>query len=179
MNEQKLKELALDGIFWSMAHDNVGIYPKSVIGGDNPYEKRSERMEGWNEAGTALLDHYAALEQWHASIPDEFRELVTDLLLEKKIEISVREKECALYVNCSDTFYWGCSDAEEITFNELAELKECWSLSTHGGELWCARKRGMRPQTASYKECYPKTEWPLFDACGPERTDPDGRGSRE
>jgi len=30
------------------AATNVGIYPKSVVGGNKPYEKRTEYMEGWN-----------------------------------------------------------------------------------------------------------------------------------
>jgi len=179
MEEHKLKRLALDGIFWKMAHDNVGIYPMAVTGGPTAYEKRTERMEGWNDAGTALLENAASLDRWYTSVPDEFRDLVTELLLDERIELSVRGKECTLYVNCSDTFFWGCYDNEEITFEELAALKECWSLSGTGGDLWCARKRGMRPQAACYREVYPIEEWPLFDACGPERTDPDGRGSRE
>lgn len=30
--------------------ENMGIYPKSVVGGDNPYEERSPYQNGWNDA---------------------------------------------------------------------------------------------------------------------------------
>jgi hypothetical protein len=40
--------------------------------------------------------------------------------------------------------------------------------SRRGAELFCARVRKMRPQGAWYAYC-PEAEWPLFDACGPER----------
>lgn len=41
--------LALD------AATDVGVYPAAVIGGDNPYDKRTEYMEGWNAATTEAL----------------------------------------------------------------------------------------------------------------------------
>lgn len=51
----KRLRLALD------AATDIGIYPKSVIGGDRPYEKRSDYMEGWNAAQLASLE--AIIEQ--------------------------------------------------------------------------------------------------------------------
>lgn len=88
---------------------------------------------------------------------------------------------------CSDTFWWGCADAEEITdeniglfiktVDECQALKSaghlhygekyCWSTS-YCDELFAARVRKMRPQGASY-ELYPSCLWPLFNECGPER----------
>lgn len=51
--------------------------------------------------------------------------------------------------NCSDTFEWGTADAETITPDDIPDLKEAIALArTLGDELWCARKRGMRPQGA-------------------------------
>ena len=44
-------------------------------------------------------------------------------------------------------------------------FKDC---EDHGGELFCARIRKMRPQGACYAY-YDKKDWHLFDACGPER----------
>ena len=41
--------LALD------AATDVGVYPAAVIGGDNPYDKRTEYMEGWNAASMEAL----------------------------------------------------------------------------------------------------------------------------
>lgn len=82
------------------------------------------------------------------------------------------------FANCSDLFYWATADAEEIlpedlplleqTLEELIEIDERHLLA----ELFCARKRGMRPQGACYRGMYgfrnPEVRT-LFDACGPER----------
>lgn len=37
------------------AATDVGLYPHSVVGGDKPYEKRTEYMEGWNDSRMATL----------------------------------------------------------------------------------------------------------------------------
>src|SRR5205814_9658982 len=74
-------------------------------------------------------------------------------------------------VNCNDTFFWGCADAEEITPENIATFEQAVAdLLAHGhlaGELFAARVRKQRPQGASYDECYPRETWRLFDACGP------------
>jgi hypothetical protein len=85
------------------------------------------------------------------------------------------------YVTCSDFFFWGCADAENITSQEDVDLfelaiKDVRSLLSlnevctyeYATELYCAKKRKMRPQGACY-EFIPKHLWSLFDACGPER----------
>ena len=76
------------------------------------------------------------------------------------------------FVNCNDLFYWGSADCEKFTAADLpamaqaiADAGDLWGL-----ELWCCRKRGMRPQ----RPAYPNREaemgvCKLFDACGPER----------
>lgn len=42
------------------AATDVGVYPAAVIGGEKPYEKRTEYMEGWNDATRAALREAAA-----------------------------------------------------------------------------------------------------------------------
>lgn len=91
------------------------------------------------------------------------------------------------FANCNDEFYWACADAEEITSvadvvgirQAIMDVRLATGGKIHhdsvGVELWVARKRGMRPQQPSYRECYPQETWPLFDACGPER-DPKSEG---
>lgn len=37
---------------------DVGVYCLKVVGGPAPYEKRSEWMEGWNEAITHVIARY-------------------------------------------------------------------------------------------------------------------------
>lgn len=119
-----------------------------------------------------VYEEVERVQAWLAALPANVRADVEDLIIHDHISLN----NDRLYVNCSDTFYWGCSDCERIEFSELQALKECYALSPEfGGELWVARKRGMRPQTASYEECYPESQWSLFDAAGPERDDPDGK----
>jgi hypothetical protein len=74
-----------------------------------------------------------------------------------------------IFVNCNDLFFWGCSDAETITIDNIGIFEQAYKDSIdHGGLLFCCRVRGMRPQGAYYKYL-DDAEKPLFDACGPER----------
>lgn len=172
---RELRERALDGIAWELAHDNVGIYPAAIKGGPNAYEKRTERMEGHNECVTVFTQNYSKISDWIEQIPAEHKTLVEDMLIAEKIKISCN-KEVSFWVDCSDLFFWACADGEDIGLSEFTDLAECYKLSPrYGGWLWCAKKRGMRPQTACYPYI-PKEQWHLFDAAGPERDDPDGRG---
>lgn len=79
-----------------------------------------------------------------------------------------------MYVLCSDVFFWGSADMEEITpenlpllhetREELHKINQDMQLDT----LFCARVRKIRPQGALYKYLDEDT-WHLFDDCGPER----------
>ena len=87
-------------------------------------------------------------------------------------------------VDCSDTFYWGTADGEDIAEADLPDLHRAVAdaRGCPGGEdlwasLWCARRRGMRPMAAFYRQVLgdpPDSELPgtlavLFDAAGPAR----------
>jgi len=90
-----------------------------------------------------------------------------------------------LFANCSDTFWWGTADVEEITPERLPVLERAYAdliaisdLATEElAELYAARVRGLRPQGAAYPKAAPDSpHWDevqqiiaLFDACGPER----------
>lgn len=37
------------------AATDIGIYPVKVVGGDAPYEQRTEFMEGWNAAASESM----------------------------------------------------------------------------------------------------------------------------
>jgi len=88
------------------------------------------------------------------------------------------------YVDCSDTFHWGTADSEEITEADLSQLRRaqadaccCPDRNYLWPTLWCARKRGMRPMRAFYREVLVAspdsgargTMVALFDAAGPVR----------
>lgn len=87
---------------------------------------------------------------------------------------------------CSDTFYWGCADAEDIELpGDLESLRlavaDCKAVENFDGAreehvfvdwvtLWCCRKRGMRPMNAWLKKhANHSTELALFEAAGPPR----------
>jgi len=88
------------------------------------------------------------------------------------------------WVLCNDVFWWAAADAEQVTLEDVPELRQaiedvrtllepeksphyCIESYETGCELWCARKRKMRPQ----QPAYPKDDRlrALFDACGPVR----------
>jgi hypothetical protein len=85
----------------------------------------------------------------------------------------------AFFMMCSDTFAWGCADAEEIALEDLPMLRQCLDDLKAAGdysevwlaELYCARKRGMRPMNrwmeAYWAELGSARE--LIEAAGPER----------
>lgn len=81
-----------------------------------------------------------------------------------------------IWIQCSDTFGWGCADAEDLTLENLPileqSIRDCEAVDPVLGrmiacDLFVARVRGIRPQGAAYPKN--KELWPLFDACGPER----------
>jgi hypothetical protein len=86
--------------------------------------------------------------------------------------------DAQVLINCSDMFFWGCADSEPIEADDVALLQSCFNdlkaldpqqaWYVHTGDLYCARKRQMRPQGAQYKHFNPIV-WPLFNACGPHR----------
>lgn len=168
-----LRSKALSGLAWRIAHENIGIYAKAVHG-DGGYEQRTERMEGWNECAMAHSKHASTVKKWLKQLPDDCRGIVEDLLLDSLLDLSIRDDTIELEVNCSDLFFWGCSDCEPIEIAELTSLNSAIgdakaAGAEHGGELlWVARKREMRPQGAYYAHVAPELG-KLFDACGPYR----------
>ena len=82
------------------------------------------------------------------------------------------------FINCNDLFWWGTADAEDVTPDNISlladSLADCERVlpesgPIYAGELFACRVRRMRPQGCAYPRH--KELWPLFDACGPERTD--------
>ena len=170
-SETDLKRIAVRSVLLEAADDSLGIYPQAVLGGDNPYEKRTEWMEGWNAAVTARTGAMVKIEQWHKDVPEKFRPVVDDMLIDGRIQVVCSDGAVRMYVDCSDLFFWACADAEEISFDELNDLSEYVSISPgFGGLMWCAKKRGMRPQKPYYK-LFSKAESEILDGFGPERDD--------
>lgn len=93
----------------------------------------------------------------------------------------------AFFVNCSDVFWWGTGDMEEITPDNIEQLEQAitdvhavaWRHGHLAPDLFVARLRQQRPQGAWYQQIR-KYQAPdsketierilaLFDECGPER----------
>lgn len=167
---EQLRERALEFLALDAASDTMGIYPKAVTGGDKPYEKRTEWMEGWKAYDAKLTKTMCAIQRWLDGLPKEHKTPIEDHLLAGNLNLSVHDDECKLWVNCSDLFYWATADSEEFAIDDLPSLNRALEESPkHGTLLWCCRKRGMRPQRPYYKY-FSEEEKPLFDAAGPERT---------
>lgn len=168
---------------YHLAHENMGIYPQYTVDEKGVRTERTEWQNGWNAFSLKEIKTVCEINDWFKALSEEHQELIEELIIADKLEISYRgegnedvPQGVSLWINCSDTFFWASADGEGISREELPELLECYKLSPqYGGDLWCARKRQMRPQTACY-EIYPKEEWCLFDAAGEPRTDTDGIG---
>lgn len=90
--------------------------------------------------------------------------------------------DVTFYMVCSDTFAWGCADAEQIEPGDVELLRQTIAdlkTAVPAGEIWtgilfCARKRGMRPMNRWLKrererEDMTDAVYNLFCATGPER----------
>lgn len=88
------------------------------------------------------------------------------------IPLSAGEKEertIGLFVNCNDTFYYACADAEPIPpvgfgyeseqpFWKLYDL--CREFGSSGAVIWASERRGMLPIQRLCKRMKESGEWP-------------------
>lgn len=174
MTEINFRAKALSGLVWRLAHDCIGMYPMSITG-KGGYEKRTERMEGWNECASAFVDKAVAISRWLKGLPADYKQMVEDFLLQDVIDLTVADDDSiSMNVNCNDVFFWGCSDCEDLELADLPALQSAIAearaagAETSGELLWIARKRGERPQGAFYAYVAPGLG-KLFDTCGPFR----------
>lgn len=143
MNQLDDKNDAFKWRFFWIAYDELGIYPKSIIGGDKPYEKRTEYMEGWNDCMKQLLNNYQNILSFFLKIKNEDIEKLGDLMREGIIHLDDKN----LYVSCNDIFAWGCSDEEILPNDQINTLYNMWlEDKTWGSIKWCCLQRNMKPQ---------------------------------
>ncbi len=72
------------------------------------------------------------------------------------------KKMTALFVNCNDVFAWGSADAEELPYEELDNLYECYHLDkSWGPAVWCIKQRGYMPQEPVYDAIQALGIWDL------------------
>lgn len=165
MNDYREKALSL--IALELAHNETGIYCQSVSG-PNGYEKRTERMEGHNECAMSLSKRWGKYSNWLRELPEYCKTDVQNLILDGVITLSEDEEEnVTMWVDSSDLFGWGYSNADEIMFSDIPDLMKALEESPdHGGILWVCRKFKDKPQKPYYKYFNDK-EKVLFDACKP------------
>jgi len=131
---------------------------------------RSHRCETWSfRSYNRLRTYIRANEQRDAELAEvkrvrEIVRLIEDLELDGFWNFDGK-----YFVDCSDSFYWACADAEELNPEDGEAIRKAHGESKFNGSLlWIARKREIRPQNALYGYIEDE-DWPLFDACGPER----------
>lgn len=73
--------------------------------------------------------------------------------------IAAGDPTLALLLNCSDTFAWGCADAEPITLEDLPALYTAWQTGVYGTTSWVCKKRGRRPQAPLEKRMREAGAW--------------------
>ena len=80
------------------------------------------------------------------------------------------DKEVCAAVNVNDTFFWGCSDLEDVEAEDVPMFNEAFTLGgyKYGAEIYAARKRDMRPQNAVINPAPPEVQRAFLDA-GPLR----------
>jgi hypothetical protein len=177
---KKSKKLA--DIFSEIVEDNRGIYPKSFGNVlrtkwqegwnaqlmDEDFDSlSSEGKRGWQAAFDEGIEYHKRLDKWWEELDPSIREVIEPLVIEEKLVINI-DTEITYYVDCSDFFWWGCADGEDVLEEDLPALLQALKDSPKNGELlYCARKRGVRPQGAYYK--YLEGDEELFNACGVDR----------
>lgn len=78
---------------------------------------------------------------------------------------SENKKTIGLYVNCSDTFVWACSDCEEIESSErigsnLHSLyMEVRKNAIYGSTIWVCKKRNEQPMIELKRRMIDKGVW--------------------
>lgn len=80
------------------------------------------------------------------------------------------DRDLTFYVSCNNFFFPNHNDSVKIeTDDDMSLLIQCFcQTQRHAVLLYCARKRGMRPQGECYKRfMFELAVEALFDDCGP------------
>ena len=80
------------------------------------------------------------------------------------------DNEVKALVNLNDTFFWACSDCEDVESEDVPLFDEAFTIGgdMHGADIYASRKRGMRPQNAVINKAPPEVQRAFLDA-GPVR----------
>lgn len=116
---------------------------------------------------------------WEMTYHDGHKEIIFEenlalaaLLMQGKITLNshwwkkewpdIAKETFSINVNCDDVFAWGCSDAQELDYEELQTLWEYHIKDPRWGcEVWCMTKRGYLPQSPVYNDIQQEGIWNL------------------
>lgn len=129
------------------AHDALGIYPAAVVR-DGKKTERTEWQDGYNAAVCKMTEYWSLFDEWIKKLPPKTIEQITTLTEEDELMINIMEdNKIRLCMICSDVFAWACSDAEEITVEELDEIYAYYEEDPkYGLTYWICKRRQMQPQ---------------------------------
>lgn len=134
-----------DDIEWEMDWSGVDE------NGNRKYPDKPEKEMVFEEEGALALmllnrvfhvnDHW-----WHKDWPEDARKVIS------------------FNVNCSDIFAWGCSDSEELPFDEIKNLYDLWRKDpAFGHAIWCMIRRREMPQQPVEESIRKMGIWDLED----------------
>lgn len=65
-----------------------------------------------------------------------------------------------LFVNANDVFCWACAEGQDIKCGEVRALYEAHIANEKWGSvMWCAKKRGLKPQWLMAKDMIEQGAW--------------------
>ncbi len=136
------KQIAAEFISSSL---DLGVYPRSVEGGGNPYKERTEYMNGWN---AAVMQIGSAIEK---SL-DTFRNADEDLALLVLAGLGFFSKD-KFVLNVNDTFFYACADCEEVSPEEYRTVASFFKRYGFDGICyWVSIKRNIKSQIPEVQE---------------------------
>ena len=150
--QEELMEIALNGLLSERAIDDLGIYPKSIVGGPNAYEERNDYQNGWNEAIMKYTHKMVVYENFLGGLSDEVKSALVTLLFDDSIMLHERDDKVSVWINVNDTFYYA-ADMEDIAIEDLPTLAYMYEHYDDDGIVaWVAKKRDMEPLETKFEK---------------------------
>jgi hypothetical protein len=147
LGERELRALAIDGALYENALGGVGLYCASVIGGPDAYEKRTERMEGWNAAVMKIHSVAVTIGAYLNNLPPDQKQAAEDLMLSERLRLHLDDQDrVVMLTGLNDVFACACAEQEVVEPEELVQLSdmnETWGYD--GVVAWAWNKQGVEP----------------------------------
>ena len=116
------------------------LCPKYQFGDEEPIFEDGEALAILLMDGVILSNCHHWVKDW----PEDARKMST------------------LFVNCSDVFMWGASDADGLLQSEIENLYEHYHKDKKwGSAVWCIKQRNMMPQKPVYEAIQKDGIWDL------------------